>query len=113
MTEDYGLDIQDFIKVVNEVSEYIVVDIRDEDLAEQEGIFEQSFQIEEYELPSDVSAIPSYFKNVTVVIIADDPLIAKKWVHTYRNQDENITGIYYLNGTAPEVFLVAPELKEQ
>ena len=112
MTTDFGLSIHDFKKVISEVSEYIVVDIRAEDNADSEGHFAEAFQIEEYELPYDVNSVPLYFKNIVCVMVGDDPAIAAKWVNDYRGQDGKITQLYYLDGTAPELFELCPEVKE-
>lgn len=112
MTEDYGLDVQDFLKVINEVSEYIIVDIRNEDVAKNEGLFSESFQIEENELPSDVNEIPSFFKSITIILVGDEPSVSSKWVNNYRQQDENFNQLYYLNGTASDVFSADPRMKE-
>lgn len=111
MTDDFGLDTQSLLKLISDVADYIIIDIRTETLAEEEGMFEESFQIEHYELPSDVNAIPSYFKSIPVIFVGDTPSVSSEWVNNYRSQDENLTQLYYLNGNASDVFSLAPELK--
>lgn len=112
MTEDYGLDVQDFLKVINEVSDYIIVDIRNEEVAKNEGLFSESFQIEENAIPYDANEVPSFFKNITLILVGDDPSVSSKWVNNFRQQDKNLNQLYYLNGTASDVFLADPRMKE-
>ena len=112
MTEDYGLDIQDFFKVINAVSDYIIVDIRNEDVAKNEGLFQEAIRIEEHDIPVATDEIPSYFKSITLILVGDDPSVSSKWVNNFRQQDKNLNQLYYLNGTASDVFLADPRMKE-
>lgn len=111
MTDDYGLDAQSLLKLISDVADYIIIDIRTETSADEEGRFEESFQIEDYELPSDVNAVPSYFKSIAAIFVGDTPSVSSEWVNNYRSQDNNLTQLYYLNAPVSDVFSLAPEMK--
>ena len=109
MSEEFGIGPDELRGLIGGI--LIFVDIRDEDNVDTEGRIKDAFEIEEYDLPNHVSAVPMYFRTANCVIICETGEVARKWVETYRSQDDDVQLLRYYIGGSTALFEEIPELK--